>query len=637
MEEDALEEGLTRIGLQNYRLLSLEDFMNLVKLLREEEAAQKQRQAGWTVSEAQDILYVRKGFEEQKQLLEKARLQSAVEGATEVTLSTCLYLLRFISEKGLRSVFGRESEAFHAEGCSEADVAAYRHLFRQIKNGDLQLGMRERCGVVVEDGAHARCEMPDTPSSGLVRRSESGLKVPLLPGTKSSMPGKHKKIKKSIKRESALAVPSSIQQVSCAAVMKFLRKLSQRCDERLTPLQQADLWKTIEDFSFSSPSRDFMDFASFVRVIGPPADVAQWVVQQAEALSAPGARVQNLEIFQVAGALSTAPVEQKQELMKNAISGFGRLPATQRAEVLRFAVSTAAVAGTQEIQQDAAELVQPQQLIEVVAELKPEERERMTEAGASLSYVPPVGAPVTAMGAPSNLTEGIPDPDSIEQQKRAYERGLDAELEQTRKLAEEQLKQQKNAVKVAAEQQLAMYKACSLAMEYQQRKMHEDLLKKQAEMQKEMHDMQRRIHLDGGERAPRPPAAASELTATACGAETAAPGRVGSAADAIAADATVGARTTTRLGSPSAPELYAATALTKVSEALPAEPTVLSSVQQMPTYPDLASSAQNYAPSTLVGGTVSSGGPASHCPNCGSAFLPDSNFCRKCGTKRPQV
>ncbi|CAK9002768.1 unnamed protein product [Durusdinium trenchii] len=45
--------------------------------------------------------------------------------------------------------------------CSEADVAAYRHLFRQIKNGDLQLGMRERCG-------------------GLVRRSESGLKVPLL-------------------------------------------------------------------------------------------------------------------------------------------------------------------------------------------------------------------------------------------------------------------------------------------------------------------------------------------------------------------------------------------------------------------------------------------------------------------------
>lgn len=61
-----------------------------------------------------------------------------------------------------------------------------------------------------------------------------------------------------------------------AQVMKFLRKLSQRCDERLTPLQQpttwrgfpgacavwfldhcsfkaahlrADLWKTIEDFS----------------------------------------------------------------------------------------------------------------------------------------------------------------------------------------------------------------------------------------------------------------------------------------------------------------------------------------------------------------------------------------------------
>lgn len=28
---------------------------------------------------------------------------------------------------------------------------------------------------------------------------------------------------------------------------------------------------------------------------------------------------------------------------------------------------------------------------------------------------------------------------------------------------------------------------------------------------------------------------------------------------------------------------------------------------------------------------------ASHCPNCGSAFLPDALFCRKCGTKRPQA
>eukprot|EP00438_Fugacium_kawagutii_P015932 Skav217913 [mRNA] locus=scaffold795:207216:208130:+ [translate_table: standard] len=152
--------------------------------------------------------------------------------------------------------------------------------------------------------------------------------------------------------------------------------------------------------------------------------------------------------------------------------------------------------------------------------------------GGNGSYVPSA-VPPQAGGL--KLTEGMPDPDSIEQQRRAYERALDAELEQTRKLAEEQLQQQKNAIKEAAEQQLAMYKAqveqsikqqelsldhqwqqqqmelqqaflkqkaalehqaSSLAMEYQQRKMHEDLLKKQAEMHREMHDMQRRIHLE---------------------------------------------------------------------------------------------------------------------------------------------
>lgn len=160
---------------------------------------------------------------------------------------------------------------------SEADVAAYRHLFRQIKNGDLQLGMRERCGVVVEDGAHARCEMPDTPSSAAHRpvifcprvlstcllvfehfgvrwscekiriRLEGALVVAdpemtrktkaqtegltqthqfeslkqkddLLttvavdalprPGTKSSMPGKHKKIKKSSLKDLGLMYSS---------------------------------------------------------------------------------------------------------------------------------------------------------------------------------------------------------------------------------------------------------------------------------------------------------------------------------------------------------------------------------------------------------------------------------------------
>ncbi|CAJ1373824.1 unnamed protein product [Effrenium voratum] len=287
LEEDALEEALARIGVQGQRLLSLDDFSNLAKLLREEGAAQKQRQAGWTVSEAQDIhclyevhggshdhplgedqlerllwdLDVKKGFEELKQLFDKARMQSGEEpGAMQVTLSTLMHLLRFISQSGLRSAFGRESEAFDVEGCSEAEVAGYRDLFRKLQKWNLPL--------------------PLPPGSPVARRlSESGLTVPDLPMTPpppapmtkvckkggSGLKQEYPEILKKMK--SALAVPSSIQQVSCAAVMKCLRRLGQRCDEKLTPAQQAELWKKIEDFSICS-QRDTLDFAAFVRIMG---------------------------------------------------------------------------------------------------------------------------------------------------------------------------------------------------------------------------------------------------------------------------------------------------------------------------------------------------------------------------------
>jgi len=141
-------------------------------------------------------------------------------------------------------------------------------------------------------------------------------------------------------------------------------------------------------------------------------------------------------------------------------------------------------------------------------------------------------------GPGQSLLDGMPDPDAIEQQRRAYEKGLDAEFEATKKIAEEQLKQQKAALKAQADQQLAMYKAqmeqalrqhemsldqahqqsqmelqqafmkqkaaleqqaTSLTMEYQQRKMQEDLMQKQAEMQKEMAEMQRRMHQEMSE------------------------------------------------------------------------------------------------------------------------------------------
>jgi len=292
-----------------------------------------------------------------------------------------------------------------------------------------------------------------------------------------------------------------------------------------------------------------------------------------------------------------------------------------------------------------------------------------------------------------NLTEGIPDPDSIEQQKRAYERGLDAELEQTRKLAEEQLKQQKNAIKQAAEQQLAMYKAqveqsikqqelsldhqwqqqqmelqqaflkqkaalehqaSSLAMEYQQRKMHEDLLKKQAEMHREMHDMQRRIHLELQEHQQQQASLQQqhavqrqqhqeELAAQQAKylQQSTQPGHVWAAPMHNSFAVTQPTQVSQLVyQAPAATAAAMPATVAKVSEPPPAEPMVLGSVQQMPNYPDLLASPQNYAPSTLVGGGITgitASAPASHCPNCGSAFLPDALYCRKCGTKRPQA
>lgn len=313
------------------------------------------------------------------------------------------------------------------------------------------------------------------------------------------------------------------------------------------------------------------------------------------------------------------------------------------------------------------------------------------QAGPGLSYVPPVGAPPGAAGV--NLTEGIPDPDSIEQQKRAYERGLDAELKQTRKLAEEQLKQQKNAIKQAAEQQLAMYKAqveqsikqqelsldhqwqqqqmelqqaflkqkaalehqaSSLAMEYQQRKMHEDLLKKQAEMHREMHDMQRRIHLELQEHQQQQASLQQqhavqrqqhqeELAAQQAKylQQSTQPGHVWAAPMHNSFAVTQPTQVSQLVyQAPAATAAAMPATVAKVSEPPPAEPMVLGSVQQMPNYPDLLASPQNYAPSTLVGGGITgitASAPASHCPNCGSAFLPDALYCRKCGTKRPQA
>ncbi|CAE7232583.1 hypothetical protein AK812_SmicGene20021 [Symbiodinium microadriaticum] len=288
LAEEALYEALARLGLTR-NLLSLVEFQSLAMLLREEEATQKQTRAGWSTSEARDIqslynahageegrldedglqrllwdLDIRKGFGELKQLLEKARMLSSDEfGGSKVTLSTLMHLLRFISQKGLRSAFGRESEAFFAESCTEADLAGYRDLFRKLRSS-------EKPADAETSGS----------SSKFRGKSESGLTVPLL-----TQPASHngkrriRKCNTGLQEEypvvvqkirSALAVPSSVQQVSGAVVMKFLRRLGHRCGggDQLSPQQQAELWKKVEELSVSKEALDMLSFAAFVRLLG---------------------------------------------------------------------------------------------------------------------------------------------------------------------------------------------------------------------------------------------------------------------------------------------------------------------------------------------------------------------------------
>jgi len=294
LDQDALYEALARLNLPR-NLLSLGEFQSLATLLREEEAAQKQHRAGWSASEAHDIkqlfeahggsdaspldeeglervllaLDVRKGFGELKQLLEKAQMLSSDEADStdKVTLSTLMHLLRFISQEGLRRAFGQESEAFYMESCSEADLAGYRELFWKLQGSDQPA-----------DDTSGR-------SSKLLRKSESGLAVPPLVklsashgtgpakrrskrGSKGGSPLAYDVIVGKIR--SALAVPSSVQQVSCAAVMKFLRRMGQHCGggDRLSPQQQADLWKQLEELSINREARDMLNFAGFVRTMG---------------------------------------------------------------------------------------------------------------------------------------------------------------------------------------------------------------------------------------------------------------------------------------------------------------------------------------------------------------------------------
>lgn len=185
----------------------------------------------------------------------------------------------------------------------------------------------------------------------------------------------------------------------------------------------------------------------------PPAEVASWAVDQASALSSSGTDLECSPIFQVAGALSAVPVEQKQALIHSALAGVAELPAARKAQAVRMVMQTqnmayhsenqavqqqmsqlASLTGApapsnaaprqptealtnapplvqnvmrimkearfdqmpqeeqkvlaQEAKSSAMQLAQPEQLLEIVQELRPDEREQLTEALVDAKVVP---------------------------------------------------------------------------------------------------------------------------------------------------------------------------------------------------------------------------------------------------------
>jgi len=76
----------------------------------------------------------------------------------------------------------------------------------------------------------------------------------------------------------------------------------------------------------------------------------------------------------------------------------------------------------------------------------------------SLSYVPPVASELSQPPmAPARLTEGIPDPTSIEAQKTKYAKDLDDQLQRGAAILNQQLKQQMDQLHKLADEQKKQY------------------------------------------------------------------------------------------------------------------------------------------------------------------------------------
>lgn len=150
--------------------------------------------------------------------------------------------------------------------------------------------------------------------------------------------------------------------------------------------------------------------------------------------------------------------------------------------------------------------------------------------GPTLSYVPPgnTGSYVAPpSGPPPKLTEGIPDPASVEAQKRQYEKSIEAQLKQEQSHLSQRNQAQKQMLQQQVEAQKAQYnlqmdqylrqqamaidqqgnaemiqlqeaamnqkmtlesQASALCLEYQQRKVQEEMMMREYKIQKEYYE-----------------------------------------------------------------------------------------------------------------------------------------------------
>eukprot|EP00930_Biecheleria_cincta_P070047 TRINITY_DN57718_c0_g1_i1.p1 TRINITY_DN57718_c0_g1~~TRINITY_DN57718_c0_g1_i1.p1 ORF type:complete len:1047 (-),score=171.95 TRINITY_DN57718_c0_g1_i1:23-3163(-) len=285
-----LEEVSSQIGLSGKKALDLQEFTNLVHLLRQREAEVGRRHAYWSKDEAQKVevifciaggaddkplshealerllwnLGVRKGFEELEYLLWQAKVAARSTGAdvagAGITLPVLLHLLNFIRQEGRRRLFDRDSETYFREACTEIDATCFREIFSKLSSMEQDMeNFQPRLPARSTScrGSRDRSIAPVWEvSSALTGRRRSSLLLEVEPTVLSSV-------------LSSLAVRGAIPQVSSSTVLVFLRRLTKSCGKRFLAVEEIQLWNKIEKLGCDRrvDNGSMLDYATFVRIM----------------------------------------------------------------------------------------------------------------------------------------------------------------------------------------------------------------------------------------------------------------------------------------------------------------------------------------------------------------------------------